>query len=612
MNKSTLIALFVLAVVLGGLAYFASDDKEQGGDSFRPGTLLSVLGAEPDSFRMTNRDGTKTYALRLGDRGWMLTDPVEDEAEASRVQMLLGQLLHAERKIGWPDGKPSPRQISEAGLDDPLGRLVIASKDREVVVEFGAECFPVGYRFARVNGEVCRIPAGIEEALEANREEWINSLLFLTSGQGLRRVTMTRQDEAGEPVSIVVERNASNAFTIARPGQATPPLPADPERLGGLLASLLSARVQRFLPKGGIAAPAPQPWMTIVVDGDHGREEVVLTSPSQGTVDAIKRYPQTQEERPSRMIVDAVHFERFVLESLEDLISTQIWTYGPAAASSIRVESAGADAAPALVLGRNGDEAFTLVSPKAGPAHPPAVNALIVALERTKLVSMVEGRDEVATKALAVPRYKVRLEPPTSKPALGAFEVRLGVADDGRVFAQRKGEGPGDGQGAGLIWLVDSPDLAQLAQPWWSYGERVAFRFGSNTRPLSGIAVQSGRKRIVFAPGDQGWGRKAETTAEKIELDQDFEEAVYDSLRELKSKEVASGEATSFLAGLQPLAKIELLATGEGREIVMETLHFFAEGEAGLLTRREGDAIVHRLYERSARLLRRYFEALRG
>ncbi|MCB9918252.1 MAG: DUF4340 domain-containing protein [Planctomycetes bacterium] len=606
MNKSTLFALAVLVLVLGGLAWYVSDQEPTKKDDFEPGTLLALLGGEPDRIRMANKDGSKAYAFVRSERGWRLTDPVEDEASQSRMDMLLGQLGHAERMIGWPDRKPTPKDITDAGLDDPIGRLVLGARDKEVVIEFGAECFPVGFRFARVDGEVVRIPSGIEESVDANRDEWINSMLFLTSGIGLRRLELRRRGDDGASTGLIVERGTNNAFTVRSLQTDAEPLPADPARLTGILASVLSARAKRFLPKGGQAAPAPKPWMTIIVDGDHGREEVLLTSPVEGSVDAIKRYPATGDERPSRMIVDAMHFERFVTESIDDLISTQVWTYGPSSASRITIEVAqtGDASSPALVLGRTADEPFGIVSPKAGAADPRAVNALIVALERTKLVTMIASSDAAAQKALAVPRYRVRLEPPLAQPALGAFEVRFGVGDDGKIYAQRKAEGsPED-----LVWIVDAAELEQLDRPWWHYVEPVAFRFGPSMKPVTGIAVRVGDKRIVFAPGDKGWGRRSDGP---IELDENFEESIYEPLRELKSKEVVSGDANAWLAGLVPFATIEILQSQDGKDRVWQRIALFAQGEEGLVARRDDDPIVHRLFERTARTMRKFVDSLR-
>lgn len=606
MNPRSLIVLLVVALALGALAWYASQDEGTVSNEVPEGSLLAQLGGEPERIRLKNKDGSKAYVLERRQRGsawtWMLTDPVVDEAQESQVEMLLGQLAQAERKIGWPDGVVTPKRITEAGLDEPLGRIVVESGEKELEIEFGAECFPVGYRFARVNGEVARIPAGIEGIVEVNRDDLINQMLFSTMGPALRRLELRRRSKDGKEEGLILRRGSNNAFFVKTLDDGAEELPADANKIGTLLVDLLTTRVRRFMPRRTLApgTPAPQPWMTIVVDGQVGRETVELSDPAEGEVEAIKSYG-AGVERPSRMIVDAQSFERLVAEPIDALISTRLWTFGPGAASRIRVENTSKrgearKVEPPLVLERQGRGDYRLISPQAGPADPRAVNRLVAALETTILRESVPSSNAAAQKALAVPRYRVQLDPPKENPSLGSYDVRIGIGEDGKIFAKRQDDS--------MIWIVESPDLDALDAPWWKYVESVAFRLGSSTRVVSSIAVVTGGKRTDWEPGEKGWQR-GET------VDEEFEEAIYEPLRVLKSKEIAGDEPSELLAGLTPLATIRIVSQTDGKERVLQELRLYAEGSKGLLSWRESDLVVHRLFDRTSMRIREFLATLR-
>lgn len=604
MNTRTLLVLLLLVLGLSAAAYYVSqtetgkqtDPKDEGG------TLLSRLSGDPERIRLTNKDGVKHYVLESAARGWMIVDPVVDEAQESQVRMLLGQLAQAVPRIGWPDGEASAGRIQEAGLDEPMGRMVVESGSSKLSLEFGAECFPVGFRFAKVDGVVRRIPAGIEGIVEINPQDLINQQLFKTTPPGLQRLELRRRNADGGETGLILEKTRTGALTVRALADGSEAMPAAGAKVAGLVVALLSSRVQRFVRRAKLApgTPAPKPWATIRVRGEFGEELVTLSDPAAGTVGVIKSYPKDESfpERPSRMLVDAQAFQDLIAEPIDALISTQVWSYGPAASSQIRIENAtGGEKQPALVLKRNAQSgAFRLASPQVSAVDSRAVNSLIEALEQLRLVELVSPSDEAARAALAVPEFRIGLEAPPAKQSLGSIDIKLGVAKDGRVFLERKGDS--------VLWRIDAPQLDVLKREWWRYVEAVAFRFRAATRVVSSIEVASGNARAVWKPGEKGWSKDGE-------LDEDFEEFVFDALRILKSKEVAGSPPQSLVAGLAPLATLRLV-TGEGaKRKVLDEIAFYSEGAEGLLSVRKTELVVHRLFKRQARSLRRFFEAMR-
>lgn len=605
MNPRSLVILLVLALGLGGFAYYVSQSETPGGNEVQQegGTLLSRLAGDPERIRLTNKDGNKHYVLESGARGWMLVDPVRDEAQDSQVRMLLGQLAQATTRIAWPDGEETPKRVEESGLAEPLGRVVVEAGDQKLELEFGAECFPVGWRFARVNGKIHRIPAGIEGIVETNQHELINQMLFKTTPPGLQRLELRRRTENGTEDGVVLERTRGGSLTVRQLEDGAEAMPAAGDKVAQLVVELLSARVDRFLRRRKVPAgnPVPKPWVTIRVKGEFGEELVTLSDPAAGAVEVLKSYPKDPSfaERPSRMMVAASAFKRFVEEPLDGLISTQVWSYGPAAASSIRIEaSSGAQKQAALVLARKGETGdFSIKSPQQRPAKASAITALMVALEEMRLAELLPPGDAAATAALAVPEYRVVLEAPRAKQSLGQVDVKIGVHEDGRLFLSRKGDS--------ALWRVECEKLDLLGKPWWDYLEPVAFRIASSTRVVSSIAISTATKRFLWTPGEKGWSRDGK-------LDEDFEEQVFEALRVLKSKAVAGSPPQSVLAGVTPLATIRLLSSAGSRaEATIDALSLYAEGSEGLLTVRKDGVVVHRLFKRQARAMRRFLAGLK-
>lgn len=587
MNQRSLPVLLLLLIVLGALAWWVTreDPKERAAEEL---ALLAGLGGAPTELHLINQDGSKEYRLKEGSLGWELVHPVEDEANEARVRLLLGQLDQAKKILARPDGDVTPEFVREAGLDQPRGVLVAKRGGAEVKIEFGVECFPPGKWFARVDGKVYKIPQGIQESVEQNLDDLRNPLLFRSSGGGVQELSILRR-ENGIEAGVFLQRQKDATFRVSeRKGGES--FPADPMQVNRILANLLGARARRFLRLGGDGAG--EEWVKIELIGNFGRERVALSDPSQGVVYA------TKFGRPIRLEVDGGSFMRFVQQPVSDLISRQMWTFGPSSAASIRVEVFDRPKRPALVLERRPDGGMRIAQPVQRFAHDPAVNELIQAIETTVLDGVLRGdAKKAAQRALETPYLRIRLESPPDR-RLEDFVVALARGPNGELYG-RRGE-------TETVWLVRSPGFPQLLRPWWEFVERVAFRYGG-ARPVVSIEVEREGRTQVFARGENGaWQVDGkELPADGFDFDR-----VFDTLKQVTASELLGADPEKILQGKKRLAVFRPLGShpGDRQRVSLGVFEVYEGDGTRLLGRQKDDPLVYELSPRPSETLRAFLD----
>ena len=593
MNNKSLPILLLLVAVLGGAAWWLTREDPNKEPPLKSDVLLAELGGPPDEIRLFGPD-RRYYKLERTARGWLITDPIKDEASAGQVDAIIKYLQAARKQIAWPDGKETPKRVEDAGLKEPKGKVVVAREGREVTIELGNESFPPNTCFARINGEVFKIPLGLEAAVAINRDDLINPYLFLTSPSGLRELTIRR--EGGE-AGVYVRRKGDGTFAV-RSGPKAAERPADALAMTKLIAQLLSSRARRFMPKGELSE-FPKRWLRIELVGDYGKETVELSDPNTGLVFALKKYPDG--ERKTRMEVDSNRFEAIVGSSIDGLISSQLWTFGASTASKIHVETR-AGKTP-YVLERFVDEqqnpAHRLIQPERRGGDQETVNSWIIAAESTTVVRFL-GKDDAdlaeAQRALAKPELSIRLESPEAR-RLAAFSIRLARGAGGKIWAQRND----DGQPI----EVASPKFDDMLVPWWQHAELVAFRYAGN-RPVRRLVIEHGGQTTAAELSEQRWlvdGKDDQETHER------FEELFAEMRTVPANKLLGLAKGVAELEA-KPWARISVLSSLASEEPKpIGTLELWSVARGALYARRVGDLLAFRIGGRTARTLRRLVTA---
>ncbi len=576
MSKRTLVTLLIALALLAGVAFLADRNAPEPVGP-RASHLLAPLDGAVEELRLLNRDKTKEYTLRQSSTlTWDITYPVEDEANEAVVLLWLGQLASSTKQPAFDAEEPTPKQLEETGLATPKGRLIAKRGTASTTIEFGDETFPPGHIYARIDGVIYKIQSGIEQIVETNLHDLRNPLLFRTDPASIQRVRVMRAGEQGK-AAIQLERGRSGWEIPTATGKQ----PADPVRVAEILSLLVSARAVRFL--GSTQEVESEPWLVIKMDGQFGPETVRVSRPTGGAVTARKN------NRTSGLVLDGRNFERLLLRPAEDLISTRLWTFSPRAASQIRIDDADPKT-PALVLERLRDEpGFKLAAPEARSANHSAVNDLVDAIERTRLVRAVASEHAIVAKVLLNKAHVlVHLDSPRER-RTKAVEVRLARSTEGDVYGQVVG--------TEVVYLVESPEFAVFTKRWWHYAALRAFRLPGDT-PAQRVTIEQGDKgKRVFVRGATGEWEVDGT------VDEDFGDPVYGYLVELRAAAVV-GEK-DLVAKTTPVATVECFGLrADSQERRVGVLRLYDAGEKDLMwSHANDDQIVYRVKKRHARAL---------
>ena len=234
MNPRATIALFLATLLaVGGLVYLrtavdptrTAAEKRRYAAVFEPGEVTEIVLVR----------GNETIRLGRTDRGWRVTEPVEDRADPEAVD----RLLLAARFLDVRDREPAkdPAAVPESGLAAPRVRLDLRGA-RDVRLDLGGPTALPGEIFARVGGQplVLRVPDSILKPATAPAESFRDPRLTDLSADDIEKFTVQRAD--GE----LTARLERGRWIIEKPVQA----PADPRAVRDFLERLLGLRVTAF------------------------------------------------------------------------------------------------------------------------------------------------------------------------------------------------------------------------------------------------------------------------------------------------------------------------------------------------------------------------------
>ncbi len=187
------------------------------------------------------RQGEKTVTLTRGEKGWRMSQPVEDRGDEKEIAALLGNLTRAkiERTL-----EATGEDLADFGLKEPRVILTVHLKEKEkpFTLEVG-NTNPSGFSaYTRRSGEekVLLAPATLKTFLEKEPFAFRSKVLLFFEQAEVKALSL----KIG-PLRLRLERQEKKEWGITEPIQAK----ADPFKVPDLLRSLTQDQVKAFLDK---------------------------------------------------------------------------------------------------------------------------------------------------------------------------------------------------------------------------------------------------------------------------------------------------------------------------------------------------------------------------
>jgi len=285
---------------------YIGQDLERPIQDWRDRILLDATPLDLEGARLTRPSGTLRFRRQGED--WRLAEPVDDEADGSKVQGLLAAITGLRVEAFLPSSEPPER----TGLDGPMHRVSLdrrgGSQAGEILFGKPVEGNP-SRLFARVPGRegIFEIPASILQELDSPADSFRSRRLFRLGEFDARGLDL---ESGGEKLSFSRVEGKWEASKPAglkpRPGSIEQTLTA----LSGLEAETIEGPAAG-LPGYGLDPPAARAEMT--GEGEPGLTEALRFGrpASEGRVFAMK------EGRPYIVTVSSAVLDRFRAESYE-------------------------------------------------------------------------------------------------------------------------------------------------------------------------------------------------------------------------------------------------------------------------------------------------------
>jgi len=285
MKKSTLVVL-LLAAALGGYVYYAEirNPKEKPAED-APKPLYTFSSDDITSIRVTRPGDSAAVALERRPEGWVLTSPIETQADRSAADSVAGALARAASTRRLPlaltkEGA-EPARLKEFGLDSPAATVEFRLKSGPAErLELGAKDFSELNVYARQNTakEVVLVPDTV--FTEVTRP--VNDLRD-RSALHLDNWSLVELDFRTPKAKFRLEKKA-DSWEITEPRS----VPADSDQASSLGTSLSSARFSDVVEEGASGAAAAaryglaSPELSIHMRNERGAEASLLVGKKDG------------------------------------------------------------------------------------------------------------------------------------------------------------------------------------------------------------------------------------------------------------------------------------------------------------------------------------------
>jgi len=269
MKKSTLLVI-LLAGILGGYVYYTEFRHPKEKPSENASEQLYKFSADDiTSLRITRQGEGQPLELHRGEQGWVISSPVEAQADRSTLETLTSALTRAAASRHLA---ADPARLKEFGLDPPAVTLEIHLKSGpDQRLELGVKDFSGFSVYARQGGakDVLLLSDSLLTELTRPVNELRNRALLL-----LNSWTLTEVDFRTPKSKFRLEKKG-NYWEVVEPRA----LPGDDGEASSFGSSLSSARFTEVVEEqahdlGRYGLTAPE--ISIHVRADTGAEGTLL------------------------------------------------------------------------------------------------------------------------------------------------------------------------------------------------------------------------------------------------------------------------------------------------------------------------------------------------
>jgi hypothetical protein len=429
----------------------------------------------------------ETLRLQKAGEDWSLTAPVAGRAEKQPLQDLTSSLvtLRVEREIDATPAKPA-----DYGLAPPAAEITFKAKGQEHRVRLGAKN-PTGiwvYAQLEEKPAVVLVPEALLRDAEKPVADFRDRAVLAFERKDVKGLEV--KPPSGETVSA--QHKGTEDWQVTGPA----PVPADRERISGLLDKLKSARIKEFVteaPKGADPYGLERPLRVTLWLGEEKERTAKTLRLGKAIPDKKAVYAQ-REGDPTIFTVDE-ELGKSVPTSTAALRDKTVFAYDRGKLERAELESPKGKLALALEGG-----VWRITAPAALKADEGAMSDLLWKARDLR------AKDFVADDAKALARFgldapQVRLTV-WEKDAKEPKVLRLAPARDRKDVAYATATGPGL---SGGVVAVDARALTELARTTQELRDRALFA-GFDARDVAKVQIQQGDQTLVLErKGEEEW-----------------------------------------------------------------------------------------------------------
>ena len=277
MKTRTTVGLLVLVTALAVFIKFY--------ESKRPNTAEArqrsqqVLNVERDKLEgITIQNGDDKIELRKDGEKWRLESPIKDQADASVVQSLIGDLDFWQRDDTIPASEIDINKLQEFDLAKPKLRLKLSGKDAPPELLFGKDAALENRMYVRFENsrDVFVVRNTVKNDISKKPEDFRDKKL--TDATTLQVTRVVLKTPAGE---MEIQKQGDN-WEIVKPLRAR----ADNQKVSDLISQVTSARINQFvaddrgdLQPYGLAQPRGS--ITLFRQGDNEGQMLQIGAPNE-------------------------------------------------------------------------------------------------------------------------------------------------------------------------------------------------------------------------------------------------------------------------------------------------------------------------------------------
>jgi hypothetical protein len=359
----TTLALAALVAALAGFYYYA--EVKGGWQTKKEGTrLLEVTQESVQALRITGGQATVETVREEG--GWRLTAPVQDRADAAKVDSLIADLLRAtiERTYDVPE-----QALKEYGLAPPAYTIALTLKEEAepVLLEVGDRA-PSGISaYARRPGEgkVLLVSSTVRSQAETRPSDLRDKTLLAVERDTVQRIVLTRG-----AATATLDRDG-NAWRLSGAVRGR----ADPNRVEDLLREVTGRGIKEFvaeapsnLPAYGLAPPTAR--IALSTDEKAPPQTLLLGRPDKAKGGV---YARRGEASPVLLLEERV--AKAIPERLQDLRDRTLLLFSREQVEAVSLASPKGEVEMQHTGGK-----WEIVKPERLPADPKEVDRLLADL----------------------------------------------------------------------------------------------------------------------------------------------------------------------------------------------------------------------------------------